>query len=898
MANDDQYDLLLGLFAVQMQMVSVDEFAAAAADWGAAAGESVPFVRALVGRGVLTEERLALLRPLVEQHVRDHGGVERSLEAVAAGSDTAARSLAAAQGPRFEKTRDLLRTFVLKPTPRSAGEASKAGSTLEPSTPGGPGRPRFDILRPHARGGLGEVYVAHDRELNREVALKEIQGRMANDEASRNRFFLEAEVTGGLEHPGIVPVYGLGTYEDGRPFYAMRFIKGDTLQKAVSRFHERRGGGPAPADFAGVEFHELVGRVVDVCHAVEYAHSRGVLHRDLKPGNVMLGKHGETLVVDWGLVKTIGRDDEERGTSEEATLHPISGNDSYQTLMGQAVGTPMYMSPEAARGEVDSLNKASDVYSLGATLYAVLTNRPPYESGEGVVERAKAGEFPPPRELVEAVPKPLEAVCLKAMSYRPGDRYASAEALAEDLQRWMADEPVAAFADPLPTRLRRTVKRHPAASAALAAGVLLSVVGLSVFSGVLAGKNRELAAAYGQSKANAAAAVEQAVRSAIDADVLMSEAGVRHEDREAKMEASISLLDGLHGPRPEELNFARAVVSNRLGNVKRYLRKDREAVALLEDSLRRQEAVPAADRSPRQWHQLIQTHRDVAIAYRHVGQLDRAETHLDYADSVLAWWRPSQPDDVGLKRLQALTDTTRASVLEDRLDAAAYEAVARRASRAFRELAAAEDHVLDDYTFDLINSGLLSTALFELGRPAEADEVFEAARRRGLEYLRRSPTRDVRSTYGLLLVSRCEDLCADSPIDGAAAALVAEAEEVLSGPFDEYGEPFGVPLHRAVLYRARIRAASEAFAEAAASAGRAADYFRGRADSSNDPQAWHHLAESLQTVADVAVVQGDEEAAAEARREAAAAARTAAELRPGNAKYRRLQRQLQEQPPA
>ena len=215
---------------------------------------------------------------------------------------------------------------------------------------------RFRVLRPHARGGLGAVFVALDAELHREVALKQILDQHADDPVSRQRFLLEAEITGGLEHPGDRP--GL------RPGHLRR--RPAVLRHAV---HPAATASRRPSSAStptrrlkndpgrrSLELRKLLRRFIDVCNAIDYAHSRGVLHRDLKPANIILGKHGETLVVDWGLAKAVGR--AEPGGSGERTLCPSSASGSSETLPGSALGTPAYMSPEQARGDLDRLGPA------------------------------------------------------------------------------------------------------------------------------------------------------------------------------------------------------------------------------------------------------------------------------------------------------------------------------------------------------------------------------------------------------------------------------------------------------------------------------------------------------------------------------------------------------------
>jgi tRNA A-37 threonylcarbamoyl transferase component Bud32 len=198
---------------------------------------------------------------------------------------------------------------------------------------------RYQKLHLHKQGGLGQVFIAVDQELSREIALKEIREQHAHDLESRLRFVREAEITGRLEHPGIVPVYGFGTHDDGRPYYAMRFIRGDSLEDAIHRFHatsSTQSQGVQSRVVKNLAFRDLIKRLIDACHAIHYAHSRGILHRDIKPANIMLGRYGETLVVDWGLAKVTGDSKVDSAQAGVSVLKLQSSGNSTPTMMCSA----------------------------------------------------------------------------------------------------------------------------------------------------------------------------------------------------------------------------------------------------------------------------------------------------------------------------------------------------------------------------------------------------------------------------------------------------------------------------------------------------------------------------------------------------------------------------------
>lgn len=486
---DSDRNRLFGYWLLQTELVSREQLASALSTWIADPSKSLGDV--LVAQGRIDEDERRLVEAIVSKHSSRHQGDPRqTLAALSASPGFAEPFLASGSGSDAW-------TEVFTNSQDVAAEASPEQTLAFEMRKVNLGQGRYRIIRPHDKGGIGTVSVAFDQELQREVALKELQPRFADDIAVRLRFLAEAEITGRLEHPGVVPVYGLGANHDGRPYYTMRFIKGESFKEAIKRFHRKRG--PNEPASTPLELRALLDRFIDVCNAVAYAHSRGVLHRDLKPANVMLGRYGETLVVDWGLARVIDRPAEAQ-SDEEPTLRPATMSGSSNTQMGSAIGTPGFMSPEQAAGKLERLGPTSDVYSLGAILYVILTGQVAIkgDSQQEVVALAALGEFVPPSELHRDVPRGLEAICLKAMSREPEGRYASAGALADDIHRWLADEPVSCYREPWWRRGGRLIRKHRAVSGTVAGVLAASLIALS---GWFAYESYRVARVEGQSRA-------------------------------------------------------------------------------------------------------------------------------------------------------------------------------------------------------------------------------------------------------------------------------------------------------------------------------------------------------------------------------------------------------------
>ena len=312
--------------------------------------------------------------------------------------------------------------------------------------------------------------------------------------------------------------------------YTMRMIGGDTLQQAIDQFH--RAPILVRKDRSQhLALRQLIGRFVSVCNTIAYAHSQGVIHRDLKPTNIMLGKFGETLVVDWGLAKKLddGYSLNENGkdvnnfpdTASEPNYAELETRDEHDqlTMPGTLIGTPAYMSPEQSRGEWNAVGPASDIYSLGTTLYVMLTGRAPF-AGRNIAElkeKLQRGDFLPPHSVQPNVARPLESICMKAMALDPKDRYSTALAMAEDLDRWLADESVSSHRESWLEESCRWMRRHRSAMTSVAASGLVALVGLAGFLVTMSLTNDRLRTAYrqeGQAKTEALNNAEIATKNA------------------------------------------------------------------------------------------------------------------------------------------------------------------------------------------------------------------------------------------------------------------------------------------------------------------------------------------------------------------------------------------------
>src|SRR5947199_4243104 len=289
----------------------------------------------------------------------------------------------------------------------------------------------YEILEQIGCGGMGVIYRARQRHSRRIVAVKRVLSYRADSRGALQRFRREAQAVASLDHPNILPIYEVSESEDGLPFFSMKFAAGGSLQDIARSLRD--------------DPRRIVRLMAKVTRAVQHAHLQGILHRDLKPGNILLDGRGEPLVSDFGLAKWLD-----------------TASDLTRTLT--IFGTPGYVAPEQAKGSTQGLRPGTDVYSLGAILFDLLTGRPPFLGDNVLAVIQQAAETPAPklRSLAPALDRDLEIICAKCLEREPNARYCSAGALAEDLERWLADRPIIARSVSIPVRISRWSRRNPA----------------------------------------------------------------------------------------------------------------------------------------------------------------------------------------------------------------------------------------------------------------------------------------------------------------------------------------------------------------------------------------------------------------------------------------------------
>jgi serine/threonine-protein kinase len=570
----------------------------------------------------------------------------------------------------------------------------------------------FEILSEIGRGGMGVVYQARQLKPNRLVALKMIlDGHFASAQ-DLLRFQNEAEVVAALEHPSIVPILEVGQH-NGLHYFTMPLLTGGSLASALPRpFDDPRGAARM---------------VAQVTCAVHHAHQRGILHRDLKPANILLDAEGRPHVSDFGLAKRL-RDG--RGLTES----------------GAIMGSPGYMSPEQAAGDAVAITTASDVYGLGAILYALLTGRAPFEGSSFQETVARLYDEPPdpPSRSNKLVPRPLDQICLKCLEKDPGKRYASAQALATDLDRWLAGEPVSARSEPLSERTRRWMRRRRTAVAACGAAMVMAMLGMAAVLGVQVKSNRELSAAKDREQARFDLAMEaiRAFHTGVSEDLLLKEPQFQrlrtrllHGAREffGKLERQLEGQTDRRSRRAMVQAYDElAALTDKIGSKTEALELYRRVLVLRRELARETQPGTAAD-------------VEVARCHLVLGQLEYETGH---ADRAVVAYEEAQSLLEGVNRPSDRTLDFRADLatcehrIGDALAAMGFSTKAMlkyQTGRSIRESLDRERTVTDSRS-SLAESDLaIGNLLWQTGQPADAVTSFEKARARFESLAREQP---------------------------------------------------------------------------------------------------------------------------------------------------------------
>jgi tetratricopeptide (TPR) repeat protein len=519
---------------------------------------------------------------------------------------------------------------------------------------------------PRLEGGMGIVYRARQASLNRIVALKMIKGGVLAGPGRGSRFRREAEAVARLDHPHIVPIYDIGEH-DGRSFFTMKWMEGGSLADVLRRRRNVSGGnaqgtvGEGHIAGSGYTPRRAAEIIVIVARAIHHAHQRGIIHRDLTPSNILLGAEGQPYVSDFGVAKRLD--------NEAPAL----------TQSGAAVGTPGYMAPEQASGNTRDLTIGADIFSLGALFYELLTGRPPFagETPAATLQNVLMEEPKRPAAIASQVPKDLETICLKCLEKDPERRFGSAEALADDLDRWLRGEPILARPSGIWSRARKWAKRRPAVAALGAALVLVSAAGL------------------------------------IDFGRAQRAAQIAAQDRETLRQASISV--GRLLKVADDDDFKEPAFDT--------MRKEflESIVPFLEASVQRN------DQDPTVQAEKAAIHRDLAGLLQQLGDFPQAETNFLRGIELQTRLVKDWPTELGYQRDLALTYSTFGWLMSQEQRQPNALAAERTAFGMIEKVCAALPNDRSIQTDQARICQLLGSVLTRNGDGKEAEETFRAA---------------------------------------------------------------------------------------------------------------------------------------------------------------------------
>ena len=459
-----EHNLIFAGLGLQLGIIAKDKVIRAFTEW--LFDKARPLGEILIHQKAITPEQRKALESAVEAHIQQEGGEQKALASL--------KNVRALEDElNHLDDEDINNTILPAVTSQKGTLGIPQPFPTSPPTPTGDSQGIIDRFERGAfldAGNLGELYFAKDKELNRTVVTKYIKPELANEQTHQALFHLEGEVTGALEHPSIVPVYGLNKDSRDRLYYAMRYIPGRKLTRVIQEYHRI---SHSEKESKREAFMSLLQNFHAACLAIEYAHIKGVLHCDIKPDNIMVGDFGEVFVVDWGLAVVQNKNTETQSPDPQMTtdegqiptfrpsesaakgLHINQGGSRYGVG-----GTPAYMAPEQFQAtklnDISLIGPPSDIYGLGATLYHITTGKAPHlpikqarEKLDDFHGRIMAGKFPTPIEMNNTIPIYLNAIVMRAMALNPQDRYNSARDLAEDVKWFMANNPVTAYETPL-----------------------------------------------------------------------------------------------------------------------------------------------------------------------------------------------------------------------------------------------------------------------------------------------------------------------------------------------------------------------------------------------------------------------------------------------------------------